>query len=261
MKSNFFKKRIVKRLLWILILMCLWEITASMKVFSPLIFPPIEVVLRALFEATKSGEIFKVVGYSFDLILKGLVIGVTLAVLLAVLSTVSQVFEGFIDTIISIAHPLPGIALLPLVILWTGTGTLSIIFIIVHSVLWPLTLNLISGFKSIPEIYKKIGENYELNLIEITLNILIPASFPFFISGIKIGWARAWRALISAEMIFGAAGGIGGIGWFIFKKRVFMDTPGLFAGLLVIIAIGILIEELLFTKLEDITINKWGMSR
>jgi len=61
-------------------------------------------------------------------------------------------------------------------------------------------------------------------------------------------------------MIFGATGGKGGIGWYIFNKRVFMDTPGLFAGLIVIIIIGILVEDLAFGKLEETTIKKWGIS-
>ena len=116
-----------------------------------------------------------------------------------------------------------------------------------------------AGFKAIPEIYKKIGRNYEFSTMDILFRILLPASLSYIIAGIKIGWARAWRASISAEMIFGATGGIGGIGWYIFNKRVFMDTAGLFAGLIVIILIGIVIENFVFGRLEKATIKKWGM--
>jgi NitT/TauT family transport system permease protein len=89
---------------------------------------------------------------------------------------------------------------------------------------------------------------------------MIPAAFPYFLAGVKTGWARAWRAIIGAEMVFGAAGGTGGIGWFIFTKRVFMDTAGMFAGIFVIILIGILVEELILDQLEKKTVKKWGMS-
>jgi NitT/TauT family transport system permease protein len=87
----------------------------------------------------------------------------------------------------------------------------------------------------------------------------LPGAFPGFLSGLKIGWSRAWRALISAEMIFGATSGSGGIGWYLFQKRVFMDTAGLFGGLVVIMIIGIFMEGFLFRKLEERTLVKWGM--
>jgi NitT/TauT family transport system permease protein len=80
------------------------------------------------------------------------------------------------------------------------------------------------------------------------------------LAGLKSGWARGWGAAISAEMIFGASGGIGGIGWYIFNKRVFMDTAGVYAGLLIIIAVGIFVEDFVFGKIEKNTINKWGVA-
>lgn len=260
MKNKFSNNKLVVRTFWILVFIVAWEITARSGNFSPLIFPTVEVILSSLYSSIINGEIINETLYSLNLIFKGLSLGILIALILSSMASVSKIFEGFVETLTSIAHPLPGVALLPLIILWLGSGPNSIIFIIVHSVLWPMVLNLTAGFKSIPKIYKEIGENYELNSLKIIYYILLPASLPYFITGIKIGWARSWRALISAEMIFGAAGGIGGLGWFIFKRRVFMDTPGIFAGLIVIIFIGIIVEDLFFSKLEKITLKKWGMT-
>ncbi len=197
---------------------------------------------------------------SLKLIFNGLLIGMLAALLLAGLGMISKIGQSFTDTITAIAHPLPGIALLPVIILWLGTGSEAILFIIVHSVVWPLTLNLLTGFRSIPSIYREVGRNIGLNPLQNTGLIMIPASLPFLLAGLKIGWARAWRALISAEMIFGAAGGEGGLGWYIFKRRVFMDTPGIFAGILMIVIIGILMEDVFFRQVEGLTVKKWGMS-
>jgi len=258
---NPFKNRITGRIFWMSVFIVLWQGIAVSGVFSPMIFPGIDVIIKAFAQSVKNGELVKAVGYSLKLIGFGLLIGIVIGTSLAVLSSFSSIFESFVDTVITIAHPLPGIALLPLIILWAGTGEAAIIFIIIHSVTWPLALNLISGFKATPEVLKKTAANYELKPLQTAIYIYLPASFPYFISGIKTGWARAWRALISAEMLFGATGGIGGIGWFIFKKRVFMDTPGIFAGLAVIIVIGILVEEFLFERLEKLTVGNWGMSR
>ncbi|SKC90792.1 ABC transporter permease [Maledivibacter halophilus] len=260
MRNKILHNKYILRFLWILVLAVIWQGIALSQVFNPASFPRIEKILYSLIHDAVKGDIIFQTLFSLGLIFKGLVFGLLIAIILSGLSMVSKVFEGFVETIIAVAHPLPGIALLPLVILWIGVGEGAIIFIIIHSVIWPLILNLLTGFRAIPKIYKEIGRNYELNTIGIIRYILVPAAFPHFITGLKIGWARAWRAVISAEMVFGAAGGAGGLGWFIFKKRVFMDTPGLFGGLIVIIFIGITIEDLFFDRLEKMTIRKWGMS-
>jgi len=135
-----------------------------------------------------------------------------------------------------------------------------VLFIIVHSVLWPLVTNLDAGYRSIPEAFTLVARNYEIKTASLFTRVFLPATSPYLLAGLKIAWARGWRALISAEMVFGAIGGSGGVGWFIFNKRVFMDTSGLFAGILVVIIIGILVEDILFHFLEKTTVEKWGMS-
>lgn len=246
--------------IWIVIMLIVWEAVAKFAPVSPLVFPSLELIGAALLNSILTGDIFLQMLFSLGLIFVGLIIGVLLSFMMSSLSVISPVFSSFVDTCISIFDPLPGIALLPLIILWIGTGTKAILFIIVHSVLWPMVLNMTAGFQSIPAIYKKIGQNYEFGSAKIIFKIYIPASLPYLIAGLKIGWARAWRATISAEMIFGASGGIGGIGWYIFNKRVFMDTPGIFAGLVMIVFAGILVEDFFFVKIEEKTVKKWGLS-
>lgn len=260
MKNKWIANRTFQRLLWVSVFLIVWELIARSDRYDPLIFPSLEQIFKTLALSTLDGDLVKQALFTLKLILEGFLIALGIALLLAVLAFVSKIGEGLVDTLLAIAHPLPGLALLPLVILWLGTGAPSIIFIIVHSVVWPLLLNLMVGFKSIPKIYKQIGQNYELSPVQIVAHIMIPASLPYFLAGVKTGWARAWRAVIGAEMVFGAAGGTGGIGWFIFTKRVFMDTAGMFAGIFVIILIGILVEDLILEQLEKKTVKKWGMS-
>lgn len=248
------------RIFWIALFSIAWQITAKLGVFDSSIFPSVDMILRALYVSILDGEIIHETLFSFLLIGKGLSIGLFIAIIVAALCMVSNTINGLVETLTAISHPLPGIALLPLIILWLGTGTNAIIFIIVHSVLWPMILNILAGFRSIPKIYKEVGENFGLGSLQNVCYIMIPASLPYLLAGIKIGWARAWRALISAEMLFGAAGGKGGLGWYIFQRRVFMDTVGIYAGLIVIIFIGILVEDLIFNKIENMTVKKWGMT-
>ena len=240
-------------------ILVIWETMARSGVFPEAIFPSLPVIAKALKYSVVSGEIILQTAFSLALIFQGFFISLLAAFLLSSLAIRNKVFNGLIDTLTAIAHPLPGIALLPLIIIWFGTGTLSIIVIIIHSVIWPMILNIMTGFRSISPIYKEAGLNIGLNNFRIIKDLMIPASLPYVLSGMRIGWARAWRALISAEMIFGAVGMKGGLGWYIFKQRVFMDTAGMFAGLVVIVLIGIIVEDYVFAVLEERTVKKWGM--
>lgn len=260
MKNKVYLQGYKLKAIWVILALIIWESIARFSSVTSLAFPSLTLIGKALIESIISGEIINQMAFSLGLIILGLIISILLALIMSSLSIVNPIVENLVQTSISIFHPLPGISLLPLIILWIGTGSKAVVFIIIHSVLWPMILNMVAGFKAIPQVYKKIGRNYEFSTGKIISKIYIPASLPYIIAGLKIGWARAWRAAISAEMIFGATGGKGGIGWYIFNKRVFMDTPGLFAGLIVIIIIGILVEDLAFGKLEETTIKKWGIS-
>jgi NitT/TauT family transport system permease protein len=104
-----------------------------------------------------------------------------------------------------------------------------------------------------------VGANYGLTGISYVLKILVPAAFPSILTGLKIGWAFAWRTLIAAELVFGVSSGKGGLGWFIFENRNLLDIPAVFAGLLTVIIIGLIVENLVFQTIERHTIQKWGM--
>jgi len=258
--SNRIVNKIFERFIWIGILVLIWISVVWIGGFSPLVLPSPYQVFQALFYGFSEGILFKQILISIALVFAGMSIGTLIALAFLFLAVSSRAGESLVTTLTAVFHPLAGIALLPVVILWFGIGALSIIFIIIHSVVWPMVTNLLMGYRSIPEPYKIVGRNYELSSFKMFFNITIPGSFPYILAGLKISWARAWRALISAEMIFGAVFGSGGVGWFIFSKRVFMDTPGMFAGIVVVIVIGVLIEDLVFGVIENRTVRKWGMS-
>lgn len=96
--------------------------------------------------------------------------------------------------------------------------------------------------------------------IPLVRSILLPGAFPYILTGLRVGWARAWQASVAAEMVFGASGGEGGLGWFIYKKRFFMEIPSVFGGMIIIILIGLLVERLCFEEIELRTVRRWGMT-
>jgi NitT/TauT family transport system permease protein len=156
-------------------------------------------------------------------------------------------------------NPLPAIALLPLALIWFGLGSGSVIFVLVHSVLWAIALNTHAGFRSVSNTLKMVGLNYGLRNIRLVRHILIPAAFPSIVTGLKVGWAFAWRTLIAAELVFGVSSGSGGLGWFIFENRNQLETANVFAGLFFVILIGLFVENVIFANIEKRTIRRWGM--
>src|SRR5690554_2544321 len=255
MKNN----KIIQRIFWIFLLALLWQILFWSGRFSTLVFPSLLEIGRTLIQALISGELRQQLMFSLSIILQGILLSLFLALFLSLIAQFSRIGASLLDTLLAISHPLPGIALMPLVLIWIGIGKEAILFIIIHSVLWPLVLNLRTGFSSIPAIYTLVGKNYGLKNLSLFFQIMVPASLPYLLAGLKIGWARAWRALISAEMLFGAINSIGGLGWYIFQKRVFFDLPGVFAGIILIVLIGILVEDFIFNKIEKYTVVKWGI--
>jgi len=257
-RKAFYQKRWVSRLFFFAVFVALWEASAKFAAISPLLLPPVETVAQVLFTGMVSGTLVDQTLFSLGVILLGLLISIVLALLLGIAAYLIPFLERLTDALTVMAHPLPGMALLPLIVIWFGTGTPAVTAVIVHACLWPLILSLKSGMRDAPSIYTDLGRNFSMSRIRIVLEILLPAAFSQILSGLRIGWARAWRALISAEMVFGAIGQNGGLGWYIFKQRTMMNTAGLFAGILVVAVIGMAVEGLLFEKLEIATLRKWG---
>jgi NitT/TauT family transport system permease protein len=250
----------VRKSLILLCLALLWEVVARLQA-NELLLPPFSAAIRALVEDISTGVIPERAINSLDVLVKGYLAGVVLAFVLTSLAVSTQIGRDVLSTLTSMLNPLPPIALLPLALLWFGLGQGSLVFVLIHSVLWPLALNMYTGFAGVPETLRMTGRNYGLRGLRYVLLILVPAALPSIIAGLKIGWAFAWRTLIAAELVFGASSGRGGLGWYIFQNRNELYTDRVFAGLIMVILFGLLVENVLFRELEKRTVAKWGMAR
>jgi NitT/TauT family transport system permease protein len=235
-----------------------WEIYAR-ELNNPLLVPTFTATLEAFAAGMISGDLTQKVANSVVLLLKGYAIGLVLALVFTALAMMSRIGNDLLETLTSAFNPLPAIALLPLALIWFGLGDISIIFVLVHSVLWAVALNTHSGFRSVSNTLRMVGRNYGLRGPRFIAKILIPAAFPSILTGLKIGWAFAWRTLIAAELVFGVSSGKGGLGWYIYENKNMLDIPAVFAGLLTVILIGLCVENLIFRNIEAATVRKWGM--
>ncbi len=248
----------VRKTLIILLMAAAWEGYAR-YLGNPLILPTLSASLEYGYGAVKDGTLPDRAWTSLRVLLMGYSLGCVLAATLSVLAISTRLGSDFLETASAMFNPLPAIALLPLALIWFGLGEASVVFVLVHSVLWAVALNTHAGFLAVSQTLRMVGQNYGLRGLPFIALIFVPAAFPSILTGLKIGWAFAWRTLIAAELVFGVSSGEGGLGWFIFERRNTLNIPGVFSGLLTVILIGLVVENLIFRTAERLTLKKWGV--
>lgn len=242
----------------IVVLAIIWEAYAR-HLDNPLLFPTLSDTLTALYDRFADGVLPSRIWTTLKVLVTGYVTGTVLAAVLTIVAINTRIGTDFLETMTAMFNPLPAISLLPLALIWFGLGPASLVFVLVHSVLWAVALNTHAGFLGVSRTLRMVGANYGLTGLSYVLRILVPAAFPSILTGLKIGWAFSWRTLIAAELVFGVSSGQGGLGWFIFENRNLLDIPSVFAGLLTVIIIGLIVENLVFQTVERRTLLKWGM--
>jgi NitT/TauT family transport system permease protein len=249
-----------QRFMILLVLIAIWEGYARW-LDNSLLFPTFTLTIKTFVSDLQSGVLVNRTITSLRTLAIGYACGLALATVFTTFAVASGVGTRILSTLTAMFNPLPAIALLPLALIWFGLGTPSLVFVIVHSVLWAVALNTLIGFRSVPETLRMSGRNVGLKGARYVGLILIPAAFPSILAGLKIGWAFAWRTLVAAELVFGVSARSGGIGWYIFEARNDLDTPTVFSGLLTVILIGLIVESVIFRTIEARTVNLWGMQR
>lgn len=239
----------------------LWEGYTRIAGVAPILFPSFTTTLAALWSALADGTLLAKIGFTLMALLGGYAAGLAVAAVLVSLAVSWRVWADVLTTATAMFNPLPAIALLPLAMLWFGLGMGSLVFVLIHAVLWAVSLNTYVGFQGVSQTLRMVGQNYGLRNVRFVGKVLIPAAFATILSGMKIGWAFAWRTMIGAELVVGAASGGGGIGWHIFDNSERLETAQVFAGLLTIILIGVMVENVIFRNVELRTVRRWGLQR
>ncbi|GAM10268.1 putative ABC transporter permease protein [Geobacter sp. OR-1] len=255
--EKIWNQSLVRKGLILVLLAAAWQLYAA-RLNNPLMFPTFSDTAIAFWHAFAQGGLGSRVLVSVKILLTGYIIGIFLATVLAALANGTRLGNDLLEVLTAMFNPLPAIALLPVALLWFGLGNGSITFVLIHAVLWPVALSTHSGFASISNTTRMVGRNYGLTGLPYVVKILIPAAFPSILTGLKNGWAFAWRTLIAAELVFGVSSGSGGIGWFIYENKNQLEIAYVFAGLLTVIGIGVTMDSL-FRLLEQRTVNRWGM--
>lgn len=242
----------------IILIIILWKITSMTGIFgrvdqkiSDLMLPPPEKVLAEMIEMLKSGYLLEHIWTSFQRVISGFLLAAIIGIPLGVLMGINQSIKYFLYPIFRIISPIPGVAWIPLAILWFGLGNDAAIFIITVSAITPIVVNVLQGVESIDKNLSDVMTTLNASFINKILYMVIPSIIPYMVTGFKLGLGYAWRVVIAAEMV----GISGGLGYVLSLGRSTAKTE---VTLIVIVTLSILLiimEQCLFRPLEKITDN------
>jgi NitT/TauT family transport system permease protein len=239
-----------------LVVGAIWEIVAHLGIFPPRLFPTLEEVGSTLVELTIAGILPY---HAFETILR-LLAGFSLAAVLGVAMGIAmgrwRLAEDIFLPLVSIGAPIPGIAYAPLFLLWFGLGNLPTILLVGFVSAFPIIFNTWTGVKAVKEIWVRAAQAMGADDRRLFHHVILPGALPYILTGLRLGLAQAWRILVGVEMLAAVSWGMG---WMIFGAREFLNTDVMLAGVVVIGAIGLALEKLVFQRLENFTVVRWGM--
>ncbi len=244
-----------KKIAFYVILVIIWQAIATADIWPNTIFPsPLEVA-EDLAYGVVDGSLFFGIGTSMVRLMIGLAIAIAGGVVLGIFMARIEIVNQTIGSLVLGLQSIPSIAWVPLAILWFGLTDAGIIFVTAIGAIFAVTINTYTGVKNIDPNYIAAARNMGAKGSQLVTAVLLPAAFPYMISGFKQGWAFAWRGVIGAELLFSFLG----LGFLLNVGRQLTDVSQVIAIMLVIMGIGVLVDGFVFKKIENKVMFRWGL--
>jgi NitT/TauT family transport system permease protein len=249
-------KKNVNQLIFAVGVLVLWEGLALAKIWPPYSFPTPQGVAESLFGGFKDHTFWIGIGVSMQRVVIGYVISVVLGVLLGMALAWSPFLNDTVGHLVLSLQSLPSVCWLPIAILWFGLHETAIIFVTVMGSMLAVTQATKAGFDNVPRLLSMAGRNLGAKGPQMFWHVLLPASLPYLLDGLRQGWAFAWRSLVQGEMLYGALG----LGQLLNEGRDLNDINQVVAIMLLIALIGYVVDTILFRRIDASVRNKWGMA-
>jgi len=234
----------------------IWEVLAYAGLFPQRLFPPVEAVVATFVRLTVAGILPH---HAVDTVLRltgGFLLAAVGGVAVGIAMGRSRFAEDVLLPLVSIGAPVPGLAYAPLFLLWFGLGNLSAVLLVGFVSAFPIIFNTWTGVKAVKEIWVRSAQAMGADDRRLFRHVILPGALPYILTGLRLGLAQAWRILVGVEMLAAVPWGLG---WLIFGAREFLNTDVMLAGIVVIAIIGLALEKLVFRRIEDFTVVRWGM--
>jgi NitT/TauT family transport system permease protein len=249
-------KKAYQHIIFYAVLIGLWFLLAKLKIWPPYVFPTPWGVGDALWAGFADHSFWIAIGVSMKRMLVGYGVSVILGMVLGLGVASNKFLEETMGGLLVSLQSLPSICWLPLAVLWFGLTEKAILFVVVMGSLLSVTIAMEDGRRQMPKIYSMAGRNLGATGFRLFFYVLLPASLPYILSGLKQGWAFAWRSLISGEMIFVSLG----LGQLLMVGRDLNDMSQVIAVMILIIALGYIVDGLVFRTLQRGLQDRWGLA-
>jgi NitT/TauT family transport system permease protein len=241
-------------------LVAAWHWAYVARIWSPVLVPSPESVCRYLWEIAVDGSLWNCTVVTMKRLLAGYVIGLLAGVPLGVLTARVQALRDTLGVMALGLQGLPSVCWVPLALLWFGQTEAAMLFVVVMGTLWSVILATETGVRNVNPIYIRAASTMGSNGVHAWINVMLPASLPFILSGMKQGWAFAWRSLMAAEIYVTIMTGFG-LGHLLHYGRELNAMEQVVAIMLVIVLIGLLADKILFSPFERFLHRRWGTEK
>ena len=246
--------RLVRTAVFYVALILLWELLYRAAIWSPFLFPSPGSVAEALMENVRSGLIPEALGESMRRLAVGYALSFVVGMSLGVLTASARWAEETLGGVVLGLQSLPSITWLPLAVLWFGLSERAIVFVVLMGSTFSIAISAHAGVRGLPPLLVRAAQTLGTSRAQLLWLVVLPGMLPAMASGMKQGWSFAWRSLMAGELLFVSLG----LGFLLNLGRDLNDMSMVLAVMLVIIAVGVCVDRLVFGRLESWVRERWG---
>jgi NitT/TauT family transport system permease protein len=245
----------IKRLIFFTVIILFWEAGFRFGMWNPILFPSPLGVLDSLVTGFEDKTLLYDLEASFIRLFIGLSIALIIGTSLGILLASSKTADDTLGSLVLALQSVPSIVWLPLAIVWIGLNQTAIIFIVILGGTFVMALNIRIGIKNVSPLYIKAAQTMGAKGLDMFIRVIFPASIPYVVTGMRLAWAFAWRALMAGELLSTGPG----LGYTLRYASDF-GNMSLVVGVMVIIGIiGAIADQLIFQRIEKSVMRRWGL--
>lgn len=251
-------RRILASLIFFAVLLASWEFASRASGVSQVMFPPPSLVAQYLWDSLRDGSLFDATAVTMRRLLIGYAVGLIFGIPLGLMTARFKLLQDTLGTLALGIQTLPSVCWVPLALLWFGQTEAAMLFVVIMGTLWSVIIATENGVRTMPPIYLRAARTMGSHGLHTWLKVILPASLPYLVGGMKQGWAFAWRSLMAAEIFVTILTGFG-LGQLLHYGRELHAMDQVVGIMIVIVFIGLLADKLLFSPWENFLRKRWGV--
>ena len=235
-----------------------WQLVVWLEWKPEYVLPSPRTALEELWMQLGTSELWRAVGFTMRRAVIGFLVSLVIGVGLGIAVSRSRILRTAIGSLITGLQTMPSIAWFPLAILLFKISEQAILFVVVLGAAPSIANGVIAGVDGVSPLMRRLGAVMGAGPVALYRDFVVPAAMPTVLTGLKQGWAFSWRSLMAGELLV-IIPGTQSVGTRLQFAREFSDAPGLIATMIVILVIGIVIDALVFGRLEQRTLSRRGL--